>query len=1395
MQCFPGEIVKRPTLTVVAVLALIGVGLLGYWLGRQQGPATTTHVASAPMPASPSSAHPTTPAPAPAPPEGFAFARLLIDSKGDNPEACLRFTQPLQAQAEAHYGDYLKLDPAFSPALRTVGTDLCLGGLGFGHEYKVTLRRGLPSAKGERLAADTDVDVSLSDRAPLVAISGDGFILPRGQSNGLAIQTINVDKLKIHVLRMSDRMLPDQIAKGQTDAEANPLHQQSFETYSLRNLARNMASVVWTGTMIVPPDHNRTAQTAFPLQNVIPDGQHGAYLVVAEDAATAMPESMFKPGDDEAEEDMPYGQVAAHWVISTDIALTTLTGQDGLHVIARSLTTAEPMGGVKISLLATGLDELGNGTTGSDGRLDFPAALMRGKGAASANSLVAYGAEGDFAVLDLSRPAFDFSDRGVGGRPSPQPMEAFLYADRGIYRPGETVQLTTLLRDRTGHAIESTPVTLVLRRPDGIESKRYTLDKLMLGGAAQPIALAASAARGLWSVDALVDPAAPPVGHVQFDVQDFVPQQLRVAAKTTATFAKADTPIEIDVDASYLYGAPAAGLTGEAEVKLVRDPTPVPAAKDYQFGLADQQQADTTQQIDLPDLDDTGHAHLSASITAPEQVQGPLKAEIRAGVFEPSGRIVNDTIELPFRTAPRLIGIHPRFDDDRVDEDANAVFDLKTFDETGAEVATRGLKWQLIREERAFDWFSENNGWTWHYHVVDHPISQGSIDTTGTGSPVQLSQPSGWGDYRLVVTDPESGAVTSIRFAAGWGSGTETADTPDKVDVVADKQSVSAGGTAHIRIKGPFAGKAELAIAGDRLFETRTIDIPADGATVDVTASADWGPGAYVLVTMYRPLAQGRAHDPVRGVGLTWLGTDASQRTLHVEVAAPEKVVPRQSITIPLKITNAGKQAYVTLAAVDEGILQLTRYQTPDPAAFFFAKRALGVDMRDDYGRLLDGSAAAGAIQEGGDESLGGAGLPVTSTKIVALFSGVVELDSRGNASVKVDIPDFEGQLRLMAVAYDKDGVGNGQATMIVRDPVIADLALPRFLSPGDTASAAVNLHNTDGAAGTYHLAVTTSGSVTLADPKPIDAALALGQQQKTAITLGGSGEGIGSVAVDLSGPAGYKLHREWQIAVRSAHYPVTLVETAQQASGESFALDVAALKPFVPGSETLSLGYSAIAGIDVPGLLQSLYLYPFGCTEQLSSTAFALLYYNDPALLGRVKQDMAVHQRVQNAIDAIVNRQSNDGEFGLWRVNDGEASAWLNVYAVDFLTRAKEAGYDVPAGALHRSFEWIRETVSHADDQEEGAYAQAPDATRAYALYVLARVGRADIGELRRLADQVGHKLDESRRNVAPVYWRPKEKGDGSLAEPLSLGHLAVSALADGRPAACPRDAERRDR
>jgi uncharacterized protein YfaS (alpha-2-macroglobulin family) len=881
-------------------------------------------------------------------------------------------------------------------------------------------------------------------------------------------------------------------------------------------------------------------------------------------------------------------------------------------------------------------------------------------------------------------------------------------------------------------------------------------------------------------VEAFIDPAGDPIGRAQFSVQDFVPQTLKVEVTSSTPILEAGQLLQLTIDGQFLYGAPAGGLHGEGDIKIMRNETPIPGAAGYSFGLVDEKVDANPQPLDLPITNERGRAEISTKVDLPESIS-PLKLVISAGLFEPSGRPVKQDLELPIRTRPVLIGLKPRFQENRTQEGKNAIIDVRAFTATGDPIARSGLRWRLVREQRVYDWFEMNNVWRWHYHTTDEEIASGIVDVS-PGVPAAISQLVDWGQYRLIVDDPGTGAATSIRFVAGWTETVDSAETPDKVEVSVEKPLIQPGEQARLHIKGPFAGRAQITVAGDRIFENREIELPKEGATLQVRTSADWGAGAYVIVNLIRPLDAGDPHDPVRAVGLAWLGIDPKPRTLSVAISAHDKVSPRQNTSIAVQVTgaNANEPAYVTLAAVDEGILQLTRFATPDPASFFYGQRGLGMDIRDDYGRLLDGSADPGPIHQGGDAPkdtpMGGEPLAVRSTRTVALFSGPVHVGGDGRARISLDIPDFAGQIRLMAVAYSQHGLGHADRTMLVRDPVVVDLSLPRFVAPGDTAMLSLSLRNTDGLAGVYKLDLSTVGAAALTPRQSLEYSLGMGERTTGNIILEGKDAGVATIRTDLSGPGGYRQHREWQVAVRSPHYPIALEEIARQSPGESFTIDSNRLAAFVPGSVTVSVGYSAFAGIDVASLLQSLSRYPYGCTEQLTSTAFPLLYFDDPMLLGRAEKDQGLRQRVQATIDMLLDRQGRSGKFGLWVAGDGEASPWLNVYVLDFLLHAREVGYQIPEMALQRALEWLTQTLPKLDEENSGYDAQNAPITRAYAFYVIARAGRVDPAQLRYMHDTLD-AADVKDSGFVRISIGPGQSLQSKVLLPsISLGHLGAA-------------------
>jgi len=359
-----------------------------------------------------------------------------------------------------------------------------------------------------------------------------------------------------------------------------------------------------------------------------------------------------------------------------------------------------------------------------------------------------------------------------------------------------------------------------------------------------------------------------------------------------------------------------------------------------------------------------------------------------------------------------------------------------------------------------------------------------------------------------------------------------------------------------------------------------------------------------VLVSAFRPASSGD-RGPGRAIGVAWLGIDPAARTLEVSIDTPEKVMPRQLTDIPVSLSGmTGDSAYLTLAAVDEGILTLTDFETPDPVDYFFGKRRLMVDVRDLYGQLIDGKAGRrGQIREGGDSALEQRAAP-KKIELVALFSGVVKVGPDGKATIGLDIPDYNGRLRLMAVAYDTEKVGWAEGNLIVRDPVIAEISAPRFVAPGDESVISLAITNLDGPAGAYHGVLSSLGDVQMGEGADFTLDLAQGGAAHLRVPILGQRIGAGEATLTLDGPENFHISRSVTIPVRPAQGEVTETVSQRLAPGASMDLRKVSIEPFIAGTGRVQVSFSTLPNLDVQTILANLDHYIYGCLEQTTSKA-----------------------------------------------------------------------------------------------------------------------------------------------------------------------------------------------
>lgn len=1245
----------------------------------------------------------------------FRVVRAYANEDQDVPALCLEFYDPLAPAVVPE--DYVSVTPEFSGAVTARGKTLCIDGAAFGTAYEITVAAGLPAASGETLAADEAVPLATGDRPESVGFTQGAYILPKVGAVGVPLLSVNLDKAQLDLYRVSDRGLLNVLNDGNFLTALNG--------WDASQIAGTLGERVWQGEIAIAARKNQRVVTAVDLEAMRKQARPGVYVLTAMPATGA------------AEE---WDARATQWVVVTDTGLSALAARDGLHVTARSLATAKPVAGLKIGLYARNNDELAAATTDETGHVRFDPGLLRGDGGRVPTAVMAFGAGGDFTFLDLTKPAFDLSDRGVSGRLPPGPLDLFAYADRGVYRPGEVAHITALLRDDAGNAVEALPLTARILRPDGVEVERRSLAPGAAGAYALDWAISSSARTGGWSVAFHTDPARDPILTQAIAVEEVVPAQIEASVTLGAERLDPAVPLSLDIAAKYLFGAPGAELRSAVDVMIGAAATPFPAFAAYQFGPVDADVRAVRVTLEDAVTDAKGQAHYDIAAGDLPDTPKPLEAAIRADIFEPSGRPVSRRVTVPVTSRALWLGLRPHFTGDAVAEASAARFDLVALDGVGARRAAQAVTWTLIREDWDYQWFHQDGAWNYQVVVRDRPVGSGTVAVAADQPAVIETPVVDYGRFRLEVADAAEGALTAVRFRAGWAVPPALGETPDMMSVVADKPLYQPGDTAMLRVQAPFAGELELLVATDKVIERRSLALPEGGTDISLAVAPGWGAGAYVLATAFRP-GEGATRGPGRAIGLAWLGVDPAARRLAVNLTVPDKTLPRQTVVIPVSVGNIAGNAptYVTVAAVDEGVLQLTDFATPDPVARLFGKRSLGVELRDAYGKLLDAKLGTpGALREGGDgDALERRGAPPSDLRIVALFSGMVALDAAGKATVSFDLPDYNGRLRLMAVAWNATQLGSGEAGLVVRDPVVLLSAAPRFLAVGDSSRLALTVTNLDGPAGVYTLTATAAGAVELgAKAAPARLTLATGASAGVMVPITARAAGEGVFDLVLEGPDGYRFERRMMVGVRAPRLPAVDRLVRRLEPEESLGLGPKALAAYVPGTPEFLLSLSPRPTVDVAGLLRSLDRYPYGCLEQTTSRALPLLYVAEVAKAWSADGGADPGPRLAKAVAHVLEMQRSDGAFGLWSGVD-EAEPWLTAYVMDFLTRARARDVKVPDFAYGAGLAWLkRHGENRRDDGADGL------ASRAYALYVLAAAGVGELGATRYLYDVAGDTL-----------------------------------------------------
>lgn len=1231
---------------------------------------------------------------------GFRITDSSVDSDAAAPRICAQFSAPL-ARTGVDYDTFLRMSEA-GLAVQVDGAQLCVDGVRHGSRYRLVFRSGLPAADGETLQKNVELIHYVRDRNPAVRFPGRSYVLPRSADAALPIETVNLNTVDLRLRRVSDRNLLRAVQDGYF---GRPLSQWEDTTF-----ASDIAEEIWTGTGEVDNSLNEDMTTRLPMQEAIAGQPAGIYALTAR-----------VPGAD------PYDDPGAtQWFVLSDLGISSMSGTDGLHVSVRSLAETTARAGVEITLVSRANAVLARAVTDDNGHAQFDPGLTRGTGGAAPALILAAEGDSDVGFLSLTDPAFDLSDRGVEGRAAAGPVDVFLTTDRGAYRAGEVIHATALTRDPEATAIEGLPLMAILRRPDGVEYTRQ-ISEGVIGGHVFALPVAPDAPRGTWRLEVLADPSAPALASQPVLIEDFLPERIDFALALPGTpLRSGDTPA-LRIDARYLFGAPGADLTIEGQATL-RAADMLAAWPGYRFGRHDDEAAAVSSYFGGQRTDAQGQATVVLDLPVTKVGGHPLTLSVTARLADGSARPVERQISAQVLPDTPVIGIKPLFDD-VVAEGTDATFEVIALS-AGLTPVQMPVRWYLNRVETQYQWYQLYGNWNWEPTTRRTRIASGEFDLTG---PLTLTEPVNWGQYELVVEQVGGDfVVSSVDFYAGWYAPADASATPDRLDLSMDRDSYRVGDTARLRIVPRSAGVALISVLSDRVIHREAVAVGVGETVIPLIVDKDWGTGAYVSATVIRAAQDGPDRTPVRALGLAHATVDPVGKVLDVAIDLPDVTTPRQTQPARVTVSGAveGEEVWLTLAAVDQGILNLTGFQSPDPTGYYFGQRRLGVELRDVYGRLIESTnGALGTVRSGGDNS---AGLrmqsPPPTQDLMSTFSGPVLVGPDGEVTVDIDLPPFNGAVRVMIVAWSRTAVGQAETDMVVRDPVVVSASLPDFLAPGDSSRIRLDVTHADGPAGEMTLALMSESSALTLGTVPGSFDLADGDKASFDIPVTAQSVGDPQITVVLGTPDGQELRQTLTLPVRSNDPVIARTRRFLLGAGDSFDFSADVFANLRPDTGRAILSAGPMAKFDAPGLLTALDSYPYGCTEQVASQALPLLYLSSLAQATGLGDQAVVRDKINVAINRILARQASTGAFGLWRAESGDF--WLDAYVSDVLSRARAEGYVVPDRAFRMAMDNLRNRISYAADFDKGGQ------DIAYALMVLAREGAAEMGDLRYYAD-----------------------------------------------------------
>lgn len=1298
--------------------------------------------------------------------DNFKILQITGETDEDKPYIKVYTNQAVQPNINDIKGS-LSLSPAISYEIELADFGFMLkGNFEFGKNYRLIVDKSLKGVFGGSLNSNVEQMVVFGDLQPSIAFASKKaiYLTSKGNKNvGMRITSIPKIRLQIYKIYANNILAYLREQGYYFDYEYDYGYYGSFDnygdlifeqTYETKNLPK--------------------ADGLFLLNMSFIDSKpfKGIYVMKVSD-------------DNESY------RSATQLLSLSDIGLIVKETPDEILVFANSILDAQPLNSVNVTLVSTNNQEVYTATTGSDGVAKFPS--IKSKASGFKVGMITASKESDFNYLYFSQTGVSTSRYDVGGiRENESGYQAFIYGERELYRPDETMNLKTIIRNKQWQAVTDLPIKMKVLLPNGKEfiTKKGTLSKQ--GSFETSVKIPASTVTGAYTVEVYTSNDIL-LNSKYIYVEEFVPDRIKVEAKVSKEVVKIGENLEISGQALNLFGPPAKNRNYEMEMQLSRKYFSPAQYSDYTFALRGR--GDITFENIFREGTTNEEGRFSETFTMPSNYKnlGMLEGKVYITVFDESGRKVNRSRTFTMLTQDVFYGI--KGFDSYVDTRQPLSIPVIAVNHLGQLATNAKAKVRIMR----YEWQNalENTYSGYRYVSQRKEFVEKELDLTITGTSTYVPfVPTRSGEYEIRISSPNAtdSYVSRTFYAYGWGMTSGTSFEVNKegeIDITLNQEKFAVGEEAKILMKTPFAGKILLTIERDKVYDYFIVQTDKKAASFNLPIKKEYLPNAYISATLIKPTDDSSVPLTV-AYGYKTLKVEDATSKLNLTIKAPEKIRAKTKQEIVVQTDKRQSDIEVTIAAVDEGILLLKNSPNPQPFEFFYQKRALEVNSYNIYPRLFPELKATQRNYGADGYDLGKRLNPMANKRIkpVSFWSGTLKTDGSGSAKFTIDVPQFSGDLRIIAVAAKDNAFGTGVANMKVADPLVVSTSLPLFLSPNDEILVPVTLTNTTEKNAEAKIQIGTSGAVELVGENAQSVSVPAGDERQVFFRAKAKNEiGTALVNVEVNG-LGEKFTEKIDMTVRPSTSLLKRSGSGLVEAGKSANIDMKA--DYIQNSVKGKLIISRSPVVEFSKSLNYLVMYPYGCVEQTVSTAFPQIYFADliddlySTNAGNNYAKQNAYFNVQEAIRKLQTMQLYDGSLSYWQ-GGSYASWWGTVYAAHFLIEARKAGFEVDTKFLNQIYSYLGSQVKRKETflYEYFDNGNVRKATRIapketfYSLYVLALAGRQDVATMNYYkANQQLMSLD-SKYLLATAYYHVGDQASYRKLLPQSFsGEKSVTAL-----------------